>query len=693
MPNLEQSIQVLIPLVTKKTKHRHYDHVCRLTREYYRPLSTGHDADHLIKQFNLREDEAAYKQRLRLTQLISPAITNTLMAPARKIPKVRPVVNTAKWPTGKEEGGVDASTAQKREQELTDAAAKFYGGKGVDHFFGSVLLDQGAIDPNAFCMVLFGNFDNRIEKAKPYPSIISCEDAWNFQYLNGDLQWLLVHRDYEYETSSAAASSKVQRGRIVTTPLKQAKKAKGHAWWLYTATHQIMLRQVDKGKVVHPSVGVIMDANGKEVKAESIRTGAEAAYWLRVTKDELYEVAVYEHKAGAVQGFRIGFIPDQRTKGETMVNLWHSAMPYLLKGVKATSELDISASLHAFLQKFSYENPCRGYRDPKSGAVSECNYGSAPDGTICKECKGTGVDVHRSGQDHITLAMPRSKDEAFDLSSLTHYVQLPVEVLKWQDEYVDKLERACYRAVYNSDRFRPADSASTTATGDIIDLQSIYDTLKPVADWYSQSRVLTYRLIAATVVGSDSIDTLEVAHEFPRNMRFETISERVKLLQDMRNAGSSNGAMLQVDTQILEDLYVDDPAALKRAKTMARFNPFIGKSEATVLALISQDLATMEDKVLWTNESRIYAECEARASDNGEDFFSLAERVQRKMIDEVVAEIIQAIEDQAPDPAPRFGGGIDPNADPNPDPNAEPDPNADPTGKGLPASPGDKATA
>lgn len=687
MPNLQQGLRLLLPIVAKKRKHAHYDHVCKLVKEYYRPLVTGEGANHLIQRFNLREDDEAYQQRLRLTQLITPAITNTLMAPARKIPRVRPVVDSVVWKS--EDGKAARAESEKREQELDKAVSKFYGGKSVDHYMGSVLLDQGSIDPNAFCLVLFGDFDNRWEKPKPYPSIIGCEDAWNFEYINGELNWLVVHRDYEYEATTLA-KSRVIGGRIEADALKEPKKTKGHAWWMYTEEHQVMLLQVDKARVPNALEGVVFDGGGKAVDgAAEVQYQARNRYWFRASKEELYEVVFYEHKSGFVQAFRLGFVPDQRTKGATMLSLWNAAMPYLLKGIKAGSELDLSAALHAFLQKLSYDNPCNGWMDPVNKAHVECNRGRAPDGSMCKGCGGSGMQIHRSGQDHITLAMPKAKEDAFDLASLTHYVQLPVEVLEWQDKYVDKLERACYRSVYNSDRFRPADASTTTATGDIIDLQSIYDTLKPCADWYSQSRVLIYRLVASAVVGSESNAKLEVAHEFPRNMRFETTSERVKLLGELRTSGASNGAMLQVDGAILDDLYVDDPEALKKAKTMCHFNPFVGKSEATVMALISQDLATKQDKVLWANENRVYFECEESEKDKEVGFYDLPRFKQRAIIDTVVQGIIDELAEQEEEAAEKMTLGVAPDEEEEED---EPDGGNDPTGNDVPPSPGSKAT-
>ncbi len=91
--DLRTALKTSLPLVREKAKHRHYDRVCELAAKYYRPLVTGEGAQALIQQFNLREDEDAYKQRLRLTQVVTPSVCNTLLGPLRKIPKVKPMVD------------------------------------------------------------------------------------------------------------------------------------------------------------------------------------------------------------------------------------------------------------------------------------------------------------------------------------------------------------------------------------------------------------------------------------------------------------------------------------------------------------------------------------------------------------------------------------------------------------------------
>lgn len=681
---LDKALTIALPLVSGKVKHQHYDHVVKLTEETYRPMITGEKAEHLLVRFNLRESVEAHQQRLRLTVLTSPSTANTLMAPVRKLPRVKPVVNTATFGPNEKE----------KDKQLAEATANFYGGKSVDHYFGSILLDQAAIDPNAFCLTLFDEFDPRFQKPMPYPSIVPCTDAWNYSYFNGILQWLLVHRAIKYtEKQDEAKKKKVPAGKEENPPLEKD----GHAFWLYTDQNHIMFTQIDPALVRGSAENVVIKGNGQVVdNVASLTIGTRDKYFYRVSKTELYEVSFWQHKAGEVQAFRLGCNYDQRTRGETMVNLWHAAVPYITKGIKSGSELDLSAALHAFLQKLSYETPCGGYTN-EQGAKIECVDGHFSNGDQCPTCKGTGWQVHTSGQDHISIRMPRTKEQFLELANMVHYVPLPIEILDWQRKYVEDLERFAFQAVYNANRFRNTDVTNTTATGDIIDLQSLYDTLRPMADWYSESRVKVYRLIGSFVVGSDAVKSLQVQHEFPRNMRFETLSERVLLLKSLREAGASNSSIAQVNDDLLEDLYIDDPVALKQAQVKASFDPFLGKSEATIMSLISQDLCTREEKVLWTNWNLVFAEAETRTkattADDGSvvDFWQMDRAKQQGIIDKIVDEIIDGIEEQQDAAAERMGLGMTDDADPE-DGGGNPEAEDDPTGKGLPNSPGQRAT-
>jgi hypothetical protein len=228
-----------------------------------------------------------------------------------------------------------------------------------------------------------------------------------------------------------------------------------------------------------------------------------------------------------------------------------------------------------------------------------------------------------------------------------------------------------------------------------------------LADWYSQSRVLVYKLEARYVATDAEAKSFKVSHEFPRNMRFETLAERVKLMAEMRTAGASSSALAQVNNDILQDLYIDDPRELLKAQVQASFDPFLGKNEATIVSMISQDLTTEENKVLWTNFAYVFAECEERAGNtmdeagNPVDFYGMARAKQQELIDAVVGELIDEITAKKEANAAQFGmpgeGEQDNGTDEGQNADSPDDTGADdPGGEGsddLPDSPGNSATA
>ena len=662
MKELIDRLPTVLRAVDGKVKHRDYDRVVELSRDYYRPLITGHNVGHLLHRFNKREDEDAYRQRLLLTQIITPAIHNTIMGPLRKVASVKPTVDRADF-------GPDAKTDN---EALARLVQDFFAGKSVDHYLGSVLLDQGAIDPNAFCLIGFESFDPRTEKPSVYPTVVSCEDAWNFSYRNGELEWLLVHRAIKYTAKAAPEPTANGEKKAASGEAPKDVEQDGHWFSAYLKDFQVVFTQIDPGTTFSTIEHIVVNKAGKMVPEDlsGLVFGDGAEYYYRVSKSELYRVRFYDQKSGMVQAFRIGFVPDAQTMGRTCVNFWHAALPYMLKGIKAGSELDLTAALHAFLQKIQYANPCKGFKD-EAGNKWDCHSGyEANTNKFCRKCGGSGWDVITTAQDHITLRLPRTKEEFLDLANLVHYVQLPVEVLNWQDGYVDKLEAKCYRAVYNTERFRQ-DQVQATATGELIDLQAVYDAVRPCVDWWSQVRVRTYRLAATFRMGSEKVKNLVLAHVMPRNLRYETTSEMVALRKSMKEAGLSGSMLMQVDSDLLEHLYVDDQVALKRAKTMLAFDPFGGKDEATCVQLISQDLTTKRVKVFWTNMALVFIEAEARAAANKEDFYELSRAKQQKYIDEVVDELIAGIDGDTDGAMPRAQLGMNDGTADQPNDNSE----------------------
>lgn len=609
MIDLTKAAELAKTRVIKRTKHKDYQRTVDLARKY-KALKSGEDLGYLMRRFNRRESEQEFDQRMRLTKHITPAIIETLTNPARKLQGVKPIVDKIDY------GKANDSKAQ----DLQIKIKQFAGGTGVDSYLGS-LTDPSDADPNAFVVLTFDNFDERYEHPSTYPVLIGAADIWDFQYHTNDLQYLWIHRTLKYL-------------------LKDKTEKEGDKFVMYVDDHHIVFTQVEDA-VAGSAVEQYLDADGSiiEVTDTSVKFGVKDAYYFRPNKDTLYMVAFYDQKSGQVPAFRIGCKADTYTDGRTCVNRWHAALPYLEKSLKQVSELDLTTSLHVFPQKLQYVGKCSG---------KDCNKGYVGPNMDqeCGVCKGTGMQTITSAQDHIQLPLPKHKDDMWDLSMMTHYVQLPVELIQQMRDIVKDTRADSITAVFSSDVFTRA-NVQQTATGQMIDMQSVYDAEQPHAMWWSEVRVIIAKVIAAY---NDMLNAdLNVVFRFPRNFKFESIADIVDTMTNAKGADAGPSVMSMLNMNLIEQLYVDDPDTLKKAQTMERFNPYPGMSDDTVTALISGGKATAFNAMLWIERATVFAEAERSQMGKDVYFYDLDESKQWTIIKAIVDAMVAGQAVDAPE--------------------------------------------
>lgn len=615
---LQRAVEISVPLVLAGDggKHQDWQRTVTLAEDYYTPLITGEKMEHLYRRFNRRESEEDLKENIRICQQISPAICNAIANPLRKLPWVKPVLQMIAY---------DGEAGKNKADELKQEIEQFNGGRDLDSYLAS-LLDPGLKDPNAFVLLTFENFDNRYEKADVFPTIQPARDVWNFEYHNADLQWLLLHKAIQYATEAPSVDPLTKKPKKVTM-------AGGDKFILYTDQHHIVFSQVRKELAPTGAPReVIVDAQGKVVTIAGDKgvTFDTEPYYLITEGEKVFEVRFYDQKSGRVPAYRLGFLPDQTTDGRTCVSFLHPALPYLVKSVKSVRELDLSMALHVFPQKLEYRRRCSG---------NGCNGGQLPDATTCQSCKGSGYETIVTAADHITLPMPSRVDDILDLSKLTHYVQLPEGTLKILIDYVQSIYESAIKAVYNSDVFVRS-KTDQTATGWMLTYESIYDTLRQPADWYSFAWTQSVYIEAGY---TDRLEGLKVGHKFPRKLNFESTDYLLNTLKLAGEGGAPQSFMQAIGIDLIDHVYVDDPISAQRQKTMARFDPFAGKTEATVLSLIAQGGKTIKrNEVLWTNMPYVFDMAEAE----NPGFYDLNDKRQREIIESIVKGLIAEMDDQ-----------------------------------------------
>lgn len=582
---ITKAINILVDTIGNNRKHKDFDRVTKYAKRW-KQIITGEDIGELIKIFSPREDPELFKQREQLTQVITPAVCNALMNPSSKISRARPIENSI-------------MEGDKPLEDVVKQLENYYSQQSIDFFLESIFIPHVYWDPNSFIITTFDDFDFRFQKPRPYSVLITCFQAINYEFANGDLQWLVVQSDPE----------------------------KPDRFLIYTDTNVIDAKLIDQDALPVDAKFVLDGMKDGSIKQEN-----KKLFTYKKNKDQVYSLEIFTPKTKEILAIRTGYLLDKGSENRTCISPLHPALNYLLKSIKVVSEMDISISLHVFLQKFIYVPRCKG------DGIEGCNRGYTNAGFPCKICKGTmKIPMHTSSADTVELPLPEDVTELFDLSKMAHYQDLPIDILKWLDEFVDKLDKKCTKAIYGSEIFQ-TDTVVSTATEKLVDFESILDALFPFGRQYTKVRVQVTRLNCKFLDHANPV----IKYRIPYDLKIRTYNQ---LLIDLRAANES-GASAEVREAISDDvatlLYIDRPDEYKKLKIRDEFNPFSGKLPSEITYILSNNDCLQEQRVLWAQGPDIWTTLEKQ----NPKLYEMDYNKIKELLDKEVARRIEIMDAQ-----------------------------------------------
>jgi hypothetical protein len=582
----EQGFMVLVDVVKENKTHQDYKRVTDLADKYFK-LVTGNGIDKLLHKIITRESDEEFKQRMEITKSVVPAILNSTKLPFQKATRKQPIVRKIEF----------AGESETKEDELEQYIQTYWGDKSLEKYLEYAFVDYNYTDPNAFLITEFDAFDPIIEHAQPYPFVATSTEAVMFEYKNEILEYLVVKLPIKY--------------------LEKGFPQDGFKYTMYLGMDTIELTQVSHEERNNPELTVI------EIEKK------------------FYSLIYFEPLNEKVPAIRFGFVRDTETKGRTFVSVFHSVMAYLEKTLKIDSELDLSTAMVAFPQRFAYVSPCQ---NPK------CNQGNLLDGSgVCPDCNGTGKQpFHRGTQDIITLALPQkisdtTNSELVDLEKLLVYKSPPIELLTFQQEYIEYLKKSVHAMMFNADLFT-RDVVSVTATEKILETDNMNDTLYPFARHYSSIWEFTVKDIATFTDNAG----VTVQHKFPNDFKMKGLGELMTELKMAKDAAASTSTISAIEDDINEILYSDRPDELKEIKVKNEINPFRGYSEADIRFIISQGNIPLYSRTLWENFEVIFQDVEVE----NPELFDMAFVKINEMVKAKTLEYMKVIKDETPEEPP-----------------------------------------
>ena len=352
-----------------------------------------------------------------------------------------------------------------------------------------------------------------------------------------------------------------------------------------------------------------------------------------------YEVQYFTPKNKKVPARRFGYKRDAETQGRTFVSVFHDVIPYLNKTLKIDSELDLSTAMTAFPQRFEYVTPC-----------NECGgSGMLKDGHTCGVCKGSGREpLHNSTMDVITLDMPRDPSMMVDLEKMLVYKSPPIDLLTFQKDYINELRANVYLMMFNKELLDKNEVAAT-ATEKVLEIDNLNDTLRP----FARSLSTLWKFVVADIATyTDNAKGIEIEHEYPEDFKFKSMTEMMRELQAAKDANASTSTIAKIEDDINDKLYADQPYDLKVIRIKNSFNPFRGYKEETINLLISQNLTTKYNAVLYANLESIFNEIENEVPGIYEMNFQI---ILQKVKEKVEAYMLQMEGEKPKPPVLNFG--------------------------------------
>ena len=591
-------------------KHADYQRTVDLAKEYKAHVS-GVGIDDYLKRFAKREDEEMFEQRKRLTNSISQSVASSLQKPFYKVARNK---NVKKKFTLKGD--------KNREEIVQKMISGFYGTnelntKGLDFWLKNRFIELTFTDPNAFVVIEWEAKPENVP-LEPYPYEVNSIDAYDYTYKHGVLNELFTRQS---ETIIYLDKDGAEKEKVVD------------AFTLYEIGSS--LKVVEYCPKYFEAKGIVIDETRQVTFVEN----------------EIHFIATYnETNLDFIPAFRVGYIRDTATDGRTFVNPFESAMPYFRKALKAVSELDLSITLHTFPQKLQYVTKCKGK------GTKKCNNGMVSGTqTVCSECKGSGLQIHTSGQDAIYFPLPDTPDEMFDLDKILVYKQPPIDLIKFQDEYVRNLKKDAHLSVYNSNMFI-ADEAqfAKTATEVNTNTQGIFDTLFPYTEKFSEVWKTAVKVFVRL---SGFLTDFELIHIFPTDLEIKTVAvlmAELKLANESEAPSYFRDAILE---EIANQVYEGDELGREKHFTRHKFFPFSGKTETEIQFLMASPYVSNFTKVLYANFEAIFTDIEKAVP----NFYKLNYNLQWEKLNEFVKPYLEEINSQNEPLRIDFGTIEDPN--------------------------------
>lgn len=582
----DQLFERLIEVVTTGARHQDYDRTVEHSQWCYQ-IMTGDDQDEILIRYKKRETDEQKEQRVSVTNSRTQYVGNKVFNLFSEVHRADRLVKNI---TIQGDGG------EERVASLMENISHFHEEISLEGYLDDKFKYANFYDPNMFVVVEFDNSDPINRKPIAYPFEVMSNQAVDYEYKRGSLQYLITLQTEELASTNDDPAI-----------LKR--------YTLYGTGYSYLVEHIPG------------NADGYEVP-----DGVQVQEMEIEGEDQQQTVTIqrFETMIERVPAIRLGYLKDPTTIWRTFVSPLYPAEKLLTDMIWKKSEYDLAHALHGFYQKFIYVDDCdhcdgTGYQDhPQHGTIS------------CQACEGTGVNHHTSTQDLVEIIRVSTKEEHIPLSEMVHYEQIPMELIRLQKEEVQDLERDVFNAVFGSNVLERSEVV-TTATEHNYDWRMVNNTLLPYASKYEA----VFKFITRVTADIRQEDTgLVVEYAFPGDFNLESVDEMIARRDQAAKAQAPWEVVWGIDLQILQKQHNENPAMIQDYKAKEELRPFNDKQLAEKQLVLSMLDQWDSQRILYLHFDEILANvCEANPEFSTMDFDT-----RRRLVAEETARKTEALQ-------------------------------------------------
>jgi len=608
--------------VSNDRRHDLYDANVAIAK-HWRSIITGADQKDILlryRRYRTKSSKKQLEQRHKVTVSKTRSVSHKIRTTYKEVDRCDDLSDTYL---------IDEKEDHADLKKIKDGVSKFSGSKSVDQYLDTVYMDKNMMDPNAFLLVSYSDYDARKETANCFPMIIESKATRDYEYNQGDLQFFMFDTA---ETKMLQVDKK--RKRIVV---------KTH--WCFTPNSLFKLEEVYEGQVVGEDTEIItldtyedfevyyVEGDDNKIKKTTIETGASS-----VNKRGYIFTAVDTKTKDCVPARQFGHFLNVETDQRNYESLLWPCKDAFTELIDKKSAYDMHLALHGFAQKFVYVAPCNYV---KEGTTIKCNGGTiGAMKTDCPKCKGSGkMPIHRSEGDIITLELPLRNDavneEVIDLSKLVHYAEIPQHIIELHGETVEKVAKEIPEILFNNYTALKSEVQAATAT-------EINQNKTPVNNAlfeYASGKAAMFEFIVKMIATYKDIENrFSIVRKYPSDFRLDSASDLLSQRKKALDCSAPIEVIQKIDNRIILKQNMDNDEFVDRIRIKQMFRPFTDRNELEKMNSLALLPASDPKKQLYLRIDDIFKIIDYDPKHSG--FYKKKYIEQKAIVDELLKTLI-----------------------------------------------------